>query len=375
MNRGGIFVVGMHRSGTSALSGLLVNMGAYFGPEEQRLPNKMANPKGYWERWDVVMANDRLLARHGLEWHRTAAYRNEFFESMTTDECRAELGAMVEDYEAHRPWFVKDPRICLTLPCWKRLVPGAVAVIVTRDPLQIALSLESRGDGPVSVGLALWEIYTAAAFHHTRNLPRIVVSYERVLTDPVSELRRLLRFFEQNGVAGLTLPPESEVRGWLDKNLQREQLRTIDTPDILNARQQALFDALSEGRLLTAGEPWAISHGGQLALRAYEAQHLRMVSEIADLRVRQAEIEAELGLVRAFKADMRIWNDDLERAADVLDGSLTWKLNRALFALRRALTGRAVPKTPVDRIRDIVAAQKNLQGLGEPTRTPPGDDE
>ena len=56
-----IILLGMHRSGTSAVAGLIHQMGAYVGDETICMPPNEGNPKGYWERMDVYRLNDRFL--------------------------------------------------------------------------------------------------------------------------------------------------------------------------------------------------------------------------------------------------------------------------------------------------------------------------
>ncbi|HMP89105.1 MAG TPA: sulfotransferase [Kiritimatiellia bacterium] len=363
---GNIFVVGMHRSGTSALSGLLVKMGAYFGPEDKQLPAEKANPKGYWERWDVITGNDLLLADYKLEWHRVSEYRPLQFENTPLERVREVLGSMVEDYNLNQPWFVKDPRICLTLPCWRKLVENPVCVLVVRDPLQVAHSLESRGDCSIHTGLGLWECYTGAAFWNTRDCPRIILHYENVLREPEAELTRMLEFFNRNGVSGLCVPDKSTIQSWIDSNLQREQVRVDSTIDVLNSRQKELHLAILDGTALTWKTPWKISNGGLMALKSFEKQYLTLLNEKNNLVIRNAHLESEIEFVRVFKRDILAWNRDLEHCANVLADSATYKWSRRLLKTWCKITGRAEPSSPYDRLRDIITAQKNIEGLEAP---------
>ena len=48
---------------------------------------------------------------------------------------------MSETILAHPPVVMKDPRLCLTLPLWRRaLARDPVAILVYRDPVEVALS-------------------------------------------------------------------------------------------------------------------------------------------------------------------------------------------------------------------------------------------
>ena len=60
-----IVVLGPHRSGTSLVTRLINLMGAYFGDESDAIDTAEDNPKGFWERKDVVAVNDEVLALAG----------------------------------------------------------------------------------------------------------------------------------------------------------------------------------------------------------------------------------------------------------------------------------------------------------------------
>src|SRR5258708_1393498 len=65
-SRRAILVLGMHRSGTSALSGVACALGA--SAPNHLLPGTSANPRGYWESALLIRAHDRLLASADSSW-------------------------------------------------------------------------------------------------------------------------------------------------------------------------------------------------------------------------------------------------------------------------------------------------------------------
>ena len=75
-----IVVTGVHRSGTSLVAMLMAGMGVDFGPHEAFYPGDEWNPRGYFERRDVMDLNSRLItgfarSRGGLEsWASQARY-------------------------------------------------------------------------------------------------------------------------------------------------------------------------------------------------------------------------------------------------------------------------------------------------------------
>lgn len=63
-----ILVIGMHRSGTSATTGLLAHLGVNLGAPERLQPGDVHNPEGYHELQDAVALNDGLLDWCGSAW-------------------------------------------------------------------------------------------------------------------------------------------------------------------------------------------------------------------------------------------------------------------------------------------------------------------
>jgi len=237
-----IFVLGMHRSGTS-LAGRLVNlMGAYFGGEGVGLAANAENPKGYWERRDVIAINDRLLAARGASWYDI----HPFVQSAAGGEDR-EAAALVGELDAHRPWFIKDPRLCLTLPQWRSRCEVPVAVICLRDIAAAANSLAKRGpiaghDYSSDEALALCKAYLVLMVRHARELPRVVVRYEALLARPWQETQRLheqLQALELG--SGLRRPSRAEVERFVDASLQRSASHARLRP--LNEEMEAALAA------------------------------------------------------------------------------------------------------------------------------------
>src|SRR6185312_14798397 len=70
-----LVVLGMHRSGTSALTEALVRGGAYFGDPELSIGGRTGNSLGLAERRDVVTLSEQTLRKMGCSWHDVYAFR------------------------------------------------------------------------------------------------------------------------------------------------------------------------------------------------------------------------------------------------------------------------------------------------------------
>ena len=210
MTRHALLVLGMHRSGTSALTRVLGLMGAAL-PHDP-MPPTADNPQGYWESQRIARLNNRLLESAGTDWSNDAAIPPEWF----ADPCRAgdreEAIALLADEFAAAPSIVlKDPRICRLIPFWKTVLDAAGfetrAVLALRDPLEVARSLAARAADPAfspaaipdpARGLLLWLRYVLDAERHSRELTRHVIDYADLLRDWRTTLEPL------RGIAGLS---------------------------------------------------------------------------------------------------------------------------------------------------------------------------
>ncbi|MCB1679322.1 MAG: hypothetical protein KDI16_11635 [Halioglobus sp.] len=190
-----LFVVGMHRSGTSALCAALQACGASFG---DHLLDPMAgvNAEGFWEDAEVVALNQTLLARAGADWYSVGEPQLETdWNTAPFDDLRRAATAIIRrGFGAGRVEAVKDPRLCITLPWWRSLcadlgIESSICVI-RRSPAEVARSLQARDGFPVGFGLRLYQIYRRGIAQH---VPRdaVCVSYHNLLADPAGVLAEL----------------------------------------------------------------------------------------------------------------------------------------------------------------------------------------
>jgi hypothetical protein len=192
---GGICVLGMHRSGTSLVAGIMRELGIDLGPDEGFLPPDSNNQRGYFELRELVHLNNDILACYGGSWDEVPELPPAWEESGQLEQIRDHAARLLsERFAGSQRWGWKDPRTCKTLPFWQRLVPGLRYVICVRNPVDVAHSIRTRDDpGTDEHGLD-WLRHTASALAYTADQPRILVHYERFFQDGEGEVRRLARF-------------------------------------------------------------------------------------------------------------------------------------------------------------------------------------
>ena len=204
----GVLVLGMHRSGTSLLAGLLVEGFGYTvgGP---LLRASGENSKGYYEKRDVVLENMHLLEQQGAHWNKAVEKYNASIPLVLGDKGKKALRFM-EDL-GNAPWLLKDPRFCITLPTW-HIQPAIV--FTYRHPMQVASSLEERFL-TLERGLELWIIYNKRAIENSQQLCRVLSSNDAILANPLDESIRIVEELVQK--CHLQRPPRNATREIVDQ--------------------------------------------------------------------------------------------------------------------------------------------------------------
>ncbi len=332
-----IFVLGMHRSGTSALARTLGLLGCHAGEPADFPAADAANPRGYWERRDVWRLNEDLLATLGTTWDGAASFApGELLEALPaadlaayTERAREVVGAL-DRAAGGRPWVVKDPRLCLLLPIWRRVVERPVCVLIERSPLSIARSLRARDRFPLALGIALWERYLRSALTASSGLPRLRVRYEDLIDRPratAGRLRHELEALDGSDRSALSEPAPGALEAFLDPALERHRREPEAESDLLTPPQRQLLDALTLDPL---------SDGGELSLGARDLldRHAERSRQEIARRVEIETLHARLALSHvnalseraAFEAELARVKESAEAERSA---RLEWERNAA----------------------------------------------
>lgn len=183
-----VLVLGMHRSGTSMLGGVLDRLGC--GRPKSPIPPNDGNSKGYFESIEVMKLNDAILDALGSRWDDWRQLDNGWQDSPRFVEFRERIAStMTAEYGDASLIYLKDPRICRLIPIWREALVESgyapVCIHTYRNPLEVLQSLAAREEIVVEpeVGLLLWLRHILDAEAGSRGLPRIFTSYARLLSD------------------------------------------------------------------------------------------------------------------------------------------------------------------------------------------------
>jgi hypothetical protein len=279
-----ILVVGVGRSGTSLLSGMLGQLGFHIPQPEVKAD--ATNPRGFGEpRW-VVDFHTRLLrerrvtlndARPGA-WESTGATAGD---ATVYGELSRWLGGQLREADA---LVVKDPRTVWFLDLWTRSAAehGVETSFVTmlRHPAEIVASArKSYGPGLTTAGRAsAWLNVMLQTEHATRGAPRAFVGYEDLLADWVPEIRRVGTLIEAPALAATERAPA--VDAFVDPTLHRNRTtwEELDVPAPVRDLAEQVWgqiqkpdlealDASREAYLRLYGEAEAIAQCSIMAAR------------------------------------------------------------------------------------------------------------
>lgn len=230
-------VTGMHRSGTSAVAGLLNRCGFALGSERELLQASVHNLKGHFEHMTALQINDTMLGMAAGSWGTLPSQEQIDAVSRQSEDairsfCRSFTGNMV-----------KDPRFSVTLQAWHQYCPRMAAVIYCfRHPRAVALSLQKRSGFTIAKGLNLWREYNSRLISALNQiqLPTVLVDYDHLVRHLESDLHGLL------GLLGVDLAMDEmqhRIEGFFEPDLNHNPVEKFASHP-LPGKVMEIYEAL-----------------------------------------------------------------------------------------------------------------------------------
>ena len=302
--RRALVVVGMHRSGTSAITRTLSLLGASL-PKGLMPALANNNESGFWEPLSVAQLNDEILQALDSDWDDVFAFKPRQYLSNFD---RFSLGRAVEileqEFDGSQLIVLKDPRISVLSSFWDRALREAGFephyIVMVRNPLEVAESLRTRDGFPREKSLLLWSSYMIAAERDTRERKRTFVAFDHLMSD----WRAVRSRIEQD--TGVPFPRDTaaaaiEVDRFLNRNLRHHSpgddlYSRADVPDEVKTLYR-VFSAACEGADVDAA-----------ALKAVEAE-LEKVDRligplVADLRGSTRRLASEVAELSSARSSL-----------------------------------------------------------------------
>ena len=241
-----LFITGMHRSGTSLLTRLLLDYGFYSGDANDFNDPDELDPNGYWEHKDFLLVNELLLKESGASWNQPDKFSINKLSKVRLNEIKVLAEKAIGKMDHHPNWVVKDHRMCLTLGFWKELIPGLCVIAMHRDPMQVAQSLQNRDLFPIQYSVGIWEYYAKALIANVRTCSFSYVFHHRLLSEPEETLTELSDTLADWGYQNTPAELTNKAKKIIDKKLFRATADGFDRSQYLTLEQQDLNLAILE---------------------------------------------------------------------------------------------------------------------------------
>lgn len=244
-----IAVVGFHRSLTSAIAQWLHRSGVSMG--DYLMPPAPSNPEGHYEDMLLVNLHDCLLAAHGTNWQYHSEVSLDPFQGEELFRRYAELRR-----ERHgRDWGMKDPRQCLFLPAWSRILgeegrylvvlrhwSGSIQSLLRRHASELAM-----GEDSPEVHSRFWRNPDCAADMWLSYNTRLLEFLEQCAA------HQKLVVTQQAVLGGLQLPELLNERFGTAMNLTETPVKRSLTHDEVDV---SVREGLSEDRIQQMDALW-----------------------------------------------------------------------------------------------------------------------
>ncbi|MDP5292528.1 hypothetical protein Q9290_09525 [Oceanimonas sp. CHS3-5] len=246
-----LVVLGMHRSGTSALTRGLQVLGIDLG-ENLLGADKEVNAKGFWEDRDILALNNDIQEALGLRWDNLKPISEEDCQRDVVREFIPRAIGLLNEKMAGKSFFgMKDPRTSVVLPFW-RYVFDLLGVkvhylIASRNPLSIVNSLAKRDALIPEYSLQLWQNYMLASLQYTEGESRLVVDFDLLLKNPGKQLERISNLLKLDFSVSSDSFLEFKA-GFLDQSLRHTQYEIEDfrNTEYVTSEQFSLYHFLSK---------------------------------------------------------------------------------------------------------------------------------
>ena len=180
-----IIVLGMHRSGTSAIARGLKVLGVDLG--NKLVPaHEGVNDKGFWEDFEIYMLNEEILNSIDHDWDAIAPIQPILFKNEILSSYKQRAVELLKSKIYKKTILgIKDPRFCILLPFWKEIFDHIGAeigyIIALRNPISVAHSLEKRDNFNFVKSHYLWFNHVVQSVLETEGKPRVVVDYDLLM--------------------------------------------------------------------------------------------------------------------------------------------------------------------------------------------------
>ncbi|HPI90080.1 MAG TPA: hypothetical protein PK859_12320 [Spirochaetota bacterium] len=236
-----LMILGMHRSGTSAIAGVFDSLGVSMG--KTLMESNDNNPKGYYENLLVQILNESKLLPHlHLTWDSTFPLITGWENDHELHDFYREAEKIIQnEYGENELFGIKDPRICRLFPFWAKVLDHleieTYVIIPIRNPLEVAASLKKRNNYSMEKSILLWVIHLLEAENNTRQYKRIFVSYSNFINNTEKVIRSIDNYLGLE-LTESYISKKNEIENFINEELKHyhiENTRIQKIPEYINS--------------------------------------------------------------------------------------------------------------------------------------------
>lgn len=217
-----VFIVGMGRSGTSALTRVLSLCGC--SVPELLVEAKEVNAKGAWEPVESWKLNNEFFFKNGtMAYDPSLRLQEEVCADRNTIENYVEkIRCFLARCPSASPLLIKDLGITEVMEHWfeaaRRAGFSVKVAVAVRHPQEVFLSWKSMSGASLEITNARWLKFSLLAERRSRGGPRVFVEYSNLLDDWQAEITRV------SDALSIDLKPNAiSIKEFLTHDLHRQR--------------------------------------------------------------------------------------------------------------------------------------------------------
>ncbi|MCK5061125.1 sulfotransferase [Candidatus Parcubacteria bacterium] len=190
-----VIVLGMHRSGTSAVAGVINSLGVSMG-EKHFIKKDYKNPFGYYEDLRFIELNKKILNEQNNDITRVPSAERIMAQK---EKYRDQIKKLLAENSKIASWGWKDPRTVLTIDLFYPYIKNPYFIICERASEEIAKSLKRRDGLELQIGIELADEYKNCIknFLNNNEIDKLLwIKFEDLINDSERIVQEISEFIQ-----------------------------------------------------------------------------------------------------------------------------------------------------------------------------------
>ncbi|MCK5357554.1 MAG: sulfotransferase [Elusimicrobiales bacterium] len=212
-----VIVLGMHRSGTSAVARVINSLGVSMG-EKHFIIKDYKNPFGYYEDLRFIELNKKILNEQNNDITRVPSRERIMAQK---EKYSSQIKKLLAENSKNATWGWKDPRTVLTIDLFYPYIKNPYFIICERASEEIAKSLKRRDGLELQIGIELADIYKKRIenFLNVYGIENLLwIKYNSLINDTTGTVQAIIDFINVD-------PTKRQVRRALNSVKNKNKIK------------------------------------------------------------------------------------------------------------------------------------------------------